>query len=411
MEQIVCPTYETGARNLRNSEGDVVETEPGKLLFAYTHFYMDGEDWGAGDIMAKRSEDDGESWSAPFLLRANEAGCNSGRLGFFRQRPMVQGISLLPGLLAMTYVNVNFGIPSELMMATSVDGGRSWSPGRPVRPHGQSVDKFLGGRNATPLTLRDGRILLPVYMNPGDLCMSFFIFSDDNGGSWQRSLESICVPLRDHNGTIYGYSHFEEPTVAELRDGRLLCFGRTRLGQLFQSFSTDRGLTWSEAQPSGLASSNSPAILRTIPTTGDLVCVWNQVSGREIDDHLGRMRISCAVSKDDGKTWENFKNLESLDDAGRVAAPDNLSGADGGSEKDAIANRCRAFSSGTLDRYPEEVIKRYPHWPGYVHNEYPSVSFTSSGKVVFAYNVNDAELAGLPCGYKIRVESINWLYA
>lgn len=410
MEKILCPPYESGPNNLRNSEGDIIEYAPGKLLFAYTHFYQDGEDHGAGNIMGKRSEDDGETWSEPFLIKENEASCNSGRLSFIRMRDMVHGISLLPGLLAMVYANINFGIDNELMLITSIDHGRSWSLPRPIRPDGQSIWHCTACRNATVRTLKDGRIILPTYRCSAGLQNSFFIFSDNDGRSWQRSLTDLAVPLTDGDGTEYAWSCFEEPTIAELRDGRLLCFGRTRLGQLFKSYSSDRGLTWTKPVPTGLASSNSPAVLRNIPGTNDLVCVWNHVSGQEIDDHLGRMRLSCAISKDDGETWENFKNLESLDDVGKIEPPVNGFSVDGGSEKDAISRRCRGFSTGTLEHYPEEVSSRYPRWPGYVHNEYPSVTFTSSGKVVFAYNVNDAFLAGLPTGYKIKVEPVSYLY-
>ena len=48
--------------------------------------------------------------------------------------------------------------------------------------------------------------------------------------------------------------------------------------------------TWSLPQPTELASSYSPCRLRTIPTAGDLLCVWNQVSGDEIRRGLRRSR-------------------------------------------------------------------------------------------------------------------------
>ena len=41
-----------------------------------------------------------------------------------------------------------------------------------------------------------------------------------------------------------------------------------------------------------------------------MVCVWNQVSMREIQMGGRRCRLSSAVSQDDGRTWGHFKTIE-----------------------------------------------------------------------------------------------------
>ena len=48
-----------------------------------------------------------------------------------------------------------------------------------------------------------------------------------------------------------------------------------------------------------------PRIVR-IPKTGDLLCVWNQVSREEIR----RGRLSVAFSEDSGASWKNFSTVE-----------------------------------------------------------------------------------------------------
>ena len=62
-----------------------------------------------------------------------------------------------------------------------------------------------------------------------------------------------------------GGSGFEsgasEPTVVELPGGRLWMLIRAQTGFLWQSFSTDRGQTWSKAAPSSIPSSNAPATM------------------------------------------------------------------------------------------------------------------------------------------------------
>jgi hypothetical protein len=87
------------------------------------------------------------------------------------------------------------------------------------------------------------------------------------------------------------------------------------------SYSSDGGEHWLPLLPTELAASNSPPRLRRIPNTGDLLCVWNQVSGDEIRRGFRRGRLTSAVSRDHGKTWTNFKTIEcceGLDPAPRV---------------------------------------------------------------------------------------------
>ena len=103
---------------------------------------------------------------------------------------------------------------------------------------------------------------------------------------------------------------------------------RTTLGRLYQTFSEDEGITWTLPQPTELANSYSPCRLRVIPSTGDLLCVWNQVSGSEIRQGFRRSRLSLAISTDHSQTWQNFKTLEiggPIDRSDRIA-PDEAIG-------------------------------------------------------------------------------------
>ena len=72
--------------------------------------------------------------------------------------------------------------------------------------------------------------------------------------------------------------------------------------------------------PTPLASSYSPCTVARIPKTGDLLIVWNQVSGDEIRAGYRRGRLSSAISKDDGRTWTHYRTIDTavLPPAGRV---------------------------------------------------------------------------------------------
>jgi len=407
IDKIICPLRETGPGNLRNSEGAIVELKDGRLLLAYTHFYADADDRGAGDIRGKISEDGGETWSKPFIIEANSARCNTGRLSLLRLKPYFDGYHTLPGYLAHIYVDLNSFYYYRVFFKTSIDEGKTWSA--PVQVNDSGTLGHICQRGDTALVLSTGRILVPVYGLFGGLCASFMYYSDNAGDTWQRSLGEMSVKFKDGKRVV-AFANFEEPAVAELRDGRLLCFGRTSTGRIWQAFSEDKGVTWSEPEPTELASSYSPASLKTIPTTGDLLCVWNQAAVEEIPHGFGRMRMSCAVSKDDGKTWEHFQNLESLDDRVRIEPPPLGAGLDAESEEIIIERRKALAMNVPPHQAPKEFTDKYPHWPGYCWNDYPSTCFTSDGNVAIIYGASDNETAGLTIGLKLVVRPIDWLY-
>jgi predicted neuraminidase len=103
----------------------------------------------------------------------------------------------------------------------------------------------------------------------------------------------------------------QEPGVVELKDGRLMMFSRTTDGSQFVCYSSDRGETWTDAEPSNIISPCSPASIERIPATGDLLLVWNNHKDVE-PQYQGSKRtpLTVAISKDEGKTWESLHRLE-----------------------------------------------------------------------------------------------------
>jgi hypothetical protein len=99
------------------------------------------------------------------------------------------------------------------------------------------------------------------------------------------------------------------------------------VGRIVHSYSSDHGEHWLPLLPTELANSNSPPRLRRIPASGDLLCIWNQVSGDEIRGGFRRSRLSSAISKDDGKSWQHFKTIEACEgmaDSSRGEARQNV---------------------------------------------------------------------------------------
>ena len=108
---------------------------------------------------------------------------------------------------------------------------------------------------------------------------------------------------------------FQEPGVIELKDGRVMMFIRTQLGSQYLSWSSDRGDTWSEPKASDIMSPLSPASIKRIPKTKDLLMVWNDHSHVDpsfrSNETAGGKRtpLTVAISRDEGKTWTNARNI------------------------------------------------------------------------------------------------------
>jgi sialidase-1 len=85
---------------------------------------------------------------------------------------------------------------------------------------------------------------------------------------------------------------------------------RTQLGHIAVGYSQDAGETWTKAVDAKIRAPEAPATIRRVPSTGDLVLVWNDnfIAGA---GHGGkRTPLSIAISKDDGKTWQKVGDIE-----------------------------------------------------------------------------------------------------
>lgn len=132
----------------------------------------------------------------------------------------------------------------------------------------------------------------------------------------------------------------DEPCMVELSRGDLMMFFRTTLGRIYTLRSgpvdsairggpwnpderipvkAPSGVYWGNPQPTPLAAAYTPCRVRRIPSTGDLLIVWNQVSANEIRGSHSRCRMSSAVSKDDGQTWQHFRTIRPVSIARRRA--------------------------------------------------------------------------------------------
>ena len=253
------------------------------------------------------SSDAGRTWAASGRL-ADHKGVPIG--GPNPQRAYL--VSVLR--LASGAIGLKFEIPQvgsngqssklDAYFSQSSDEGKTWSePVRVTWPNAPTNATWL-------IQTRGGRLVLPNEYwrtQPGDrglgVCTAFY--SDDEGQTWKESSTSLWV--WENGGASQGGC--EVPCVVEAADGRLLMFMRTRYQRIAQSESRDGGTTWSAVRLNDLVSSNSEAYVVRVPTSNDLLCVWNQATTNEIKQGYYRARLTTAISSDGGKNWKNFRTF------------------------------------------------------------------------------------------------------
>ncbi len=286
-----------GEGNPRNSEGDFIQLEDGRILFVYTHFTGSASDHGEAFLAGRFSDDGGRTWtSEDTLILPNEGGMN------------VMSVSLLrlhTGEIALFYLRKNSTSDCRPMMRVSTDDARTWSdPVLCAEPMGYYVVN-----NDRVLQLESGRLVIPAARHslPGESFTSrgqaMCFLSDDGGATWYASETVLEAPEASRTG-------LQEPAVVALNDGRLMMLSRTDQGFQMRSYSSDEGITWTPAEPTDIASPVSPPTIERIPSTGDLLLLWNDHS--DIDPALEGKRtpFTAAISRDEGQTWEHVRQLE-----------------------------------------------------------------------------------------------------
>lgn len=147
---------------------------------------------------------------------------------------------------------------------------------------------------------------------------------------WDRSARVFRSTDRGAHWEMWGSAHipekadrsFDEHMVVERRDGSLWMLIRTKYG-IGESFSSDRGRTWSYVRPSAIAHVNSRFFIRRL-RSGDLLLVKH---GRTIAEKTEkRSHLSAFLSPDDGRTWEGGLML---DERLGVSYPDGVEAPDG----------------------------------------------------------------------------------
>jgi len=340
---IVSEVYPATEENPRYSEGDLLVLNDGRYLYGTTEFINDWSDFAKARIVGRISADGGQSWGEKTVLQENIGEQNVMSLTF-------QALSDTE--VGLFYLHKNDVDELNAYLRRSDDGGETFGEATLIT----DMPGYHVMNNDRVIRLSSGRLLAPVAWTEDVHKVNHFTsrawISDDAGKTWRAG-----------SGVVdYAERGAMEPECLELRDGRVLMMFRTQLGHIGAAYSEDGGDTWGEPASWGVRAPESPATLRRIPSTGDLLLIWNDTYVEGAGHGGKRSPLTVAISTDEGETWIHKKNIETSEDGS-----DSFMGG-------------YAYTSATFDR----------------------------GRVLLTYYVADADSQKI--GSRFRSLPIAWLY-
>jgi sialidase-1 len=276
---------ESGPSYSRHSEASMVSLNDGSLLLAWSRF-AGHHDNAECHIAGMRSVDGGATWTEPSVMIYNDAGLNV----------MSPALRVLPDRsLGLVYSHRETLRTAHRIFRKSIDNGETWSD-----PVFITREGYKTGAHDRLTVLSSGRIIAPLHVAEDWDAHYLYVccaLSDDRGQTWCLS-KPLMLPQVD-----VAESGANEPDVVERSDGSLLMVMRTAMGTVFRADSHDGGKSWEKLQSLEVVAPLSPSIIRRIPDSNDLLLIWNWTYDAA-DPFCGkRRRLSCAVSRDGGKTW------------------------------------------------------------------------------------------------------------
>lgn len=179
----------------------------------------------------------------------------------------------------------------------------------------EPVEIARGVMMGKPIVLSCGDWLLPV-CHWFEAPSSCFVASTDCGKTWQFR-GGATMPRANRI--------FDEHCVVEKMDGTLWVLARMMTG-IAESYSSDRGKTWTPMVPTWLPHCNARFFIRRL-RSGNLVLVKHGPVRPEWGWHgYGRSRLMAFLSEDDGNTWLGGLMLDERND---VSYPDGTQANDG----------------------------------------------------------------------------------
>lgn len=265
----------------------VIVTRAGTVL-AFCEGRKTGRgDHGDLDLLVKRSEDKGKSWSRQEIV--HEEGGDA-KITIGNPCPVVDGST---GTIWLPFCRDN----DDVFLTHSTDDGRTWSQPLDItrevkHPNwgwyatgpGVGIQLTRGphaGRLVIPCDHRVGKEARDQWNTRGH---SHVIYSDDHGKTWRRG-EPTAPSMN-------------ECQVVELADGRLMLNMRSYRGKKCRAVATsaDGGATWSEPV-------DHAALIEPVCQASFLRYDEKRLLFSNPASETTRHRLTVRLSEDEGKTW------------------------------------------------------------------------------------------------------------
>jgi predicted neuraminidase len=301
----------------------IVALPSGDLLVAF----FAGEREGTGDTAIWLSRRHAGIWEAPTQLMAEP--------GLAHWNPVLHA----KGARVWLFYKVGSTVHRwTTRMATSQDGGATWSTPWPLVP-GDTAPR--GPVKNKLLVLTDGDWLAPASTEDDQHWDAFVDRSRDQGRTWQRTDVPILHRAEagpPQQGTWHGladqmlwetdpartfaWDGVIQPTLWQSSPADVHMLLRSTRGWVYRSDSADGGRTWCPAYATSLPNNNSGLDLVRAPS-GQLVLACNPVTG----NWARRTPLVLMVSSDSGASWSEGVALETED--GEFSYPAIIAGEDG----------------------------------------------------------------------------------
>ena len=261
------------------------------------------------DLVAMRSSDKGRTWtgpSRPIDIDYNLHGfipfipSGSGRMYNFGTQPIWELRSRRRGEHENAPIGYRF----------SDDDGHHWSEAHIIHP--ENDPGYLGMSVMRMTETAKGTWLLGSHEANWSYqplqTRQYILRSEDRGETWH------LAPGESHGGWyVREYGRMDEGRPIGLSDGRVLLMLRTPEGHLWQSWSEDDGLTWTDPAPSPLIHPDAPPMLFLLSDGTTLAAFHHNrfhdrtYGGLEAKPEImmDRSEIWVALSQDGGVSWSD----------------------------------------------------------------------------------------------------------
>ncbi|MFC0526106.1 sialidase family protein [Phytohabitans kaempferiae] len=282
---------------------------PGRTVLAWSAFAAApdvvvpdtavGREWrysrdnNPAEIRFLESLDGGSTWGEPKVLVPNTAGINT-------MQPSLLAVD--DHTIGLSYSVRESPAAARRLFRRSTDGGSTWTD--PVDMTG--IAGYVTASHHRMLKLASGRLVQPCHQVAGDVAEVVITVSDDGGATWHVTARIALAGRRA--GHLSG---LWESSVVEVEGGELLLAGRSALGDVYGSRSTDGGQTWSLPVPLGVGAPSAPSVL--LAAGGYLLLLHN--AGFDPDARMSgpRNTLVASISADGGHTWRRGPTLHAHD--------------------------------------------------------------------------------------------------